>query len=323
MNTRVGLLAIAILAACEPRVSVGDLGESSGGSAGSKPNGELPVANAGASAVAPTGEAGAGGAGLAGPDEETGGTSAGGGGSNAGSSGSAGSGPNPLTPYAARSGSFKLLAYSRTADYRHDSAILGGRALLQQIADEQGFELVATEDNAFLANLSSFEVLFFLNTSGDVFNQQEERVFEQWMTRGGGFVGTHSAAATEPFWDFYSEVTGQYYNGHGPAGVTTNLELEPTMLDHPTLAGLPNPWQHTDEWARFDSYLQWSVKPGFKILVRNSTDATLVSWLREWGSFRAFYTALGHDGTAYTDPILKQHLAGAIMWAARREHLLK
>ena len=314
---------MVFLSACEPRVSVGDLGESSGGSAGAKPNAKLPVTEAGASAAAPTGEAGAGGAGLAGPDEETGGASAGKGGSSAGSGGSVGSGPNPLTPYEPRSGSFKLLAYSRTTGFRHDSAILAGRALLQQIADEQGFELVATEDNAFLADLSSFEVLFFLNTTGDVFNQQEEQLYEQWMTRGGGFVGTHSATDTENGWQFYSEVTGQYYDGHGPAGVTTNLELEPSLLEHPTLKGLPNPWQHTDEWPRFNSYQSWSLKPGFKILVRNPTEAQPVSWLREWGSFRAFYTALGHDGQAFTDPVMKQHLARGIMWAARREHLIE
>jgi hypothetical protein len=41
-----------------------------------------------------------------------------------------------------------MLVYSRTQQYRHASAIKAGQILLQQIAAEQGFDVVLTEENA-------------------------------------------------------------------------------------------------------------------------------------------------------------------------------
>jgi type 1 glutamine amidotransferase len=312
LKTGIALGFVVFLAACSARESLGDLGESSGGS---KSGSVLPTNEAGAPAQAPTGEASAGGAGLAGPDEGTGGVS---------------DGPsnNPVGAYAPRSGPFKMVVYSRTLGFRHDSAIVAGRTLLQQIADEQAFELVVTEENTFLADLDSIEVVFFLNTSGDVFDEDEQQLFEAWMALGGAFVGTHSATETETDWAFYSEVTGQYLDSHGPSGQAGTLELEPSMLDHPALQGLPNPWLRTEEWYRFDQHASWSTKPGFQILMRTAiegdpSDGHPAAWVREWENFRSFYTALSHEAATYQDALFKKHLTGGIMWAARRDHLLE
>jgi type 1 glutamine amidotransferase len=321
LKTRIALWGVLFLAACNVRESVGDLGASSGGS---KSGSVLPVAEAGAQAEAPTGEASAGGAGLAGPDEDTGG------------SGPAAAGaspdptePQPLAPYDARSGRFKMVVYSRTEAFRHQDAIAAGTTLLQQIGDEQDFELVVTEENAFLADLDSFEIVFFLNPTGDVFDEPEQQVFEAWMTRGGAFAGTHAAVDAEFGWPFYHEVIGQNSDGHGPQGTLGAFDLEPSMLDHPALQGLPNPWPRTSEWFLFNSHAIWSSKPGFQILARSSIegqpahDGHPAAWLREWGNFRAFYTSLGHDSAMYQDPLFKKHLTGGIMWAVRRAHLIK
>jgi type 1 glutamine amidotransferase len=48
-----------------------------------------------------------------------------------------------------------------------------------------------------------------------------------------------------------------------------------------------------------------------------------VSYVREWGNFRAFYTSLGHDSATFQDDNVKQHIAAGIIWAVRREALLK
>jgi type 1 glutamine amidotransferase len=311
LKTGVALGVVVFLAACNARESVGDLGESSGGS---KSGSVLPMAEAGARAEAATGEAGAGGTGLAGPGE-------GGGGSD---------GPRhqpPLAPYAPRSGPFKMVVYSRTEEFRHTSAIAAGQELLHEIADEQGIELLVTEQNAFLADLAGVEVVFFLNTTGDVFDDAEQAIFEAWMKQGGAFAGTHSAVDTEKAWPFFAEITGQSYFTHGPAGEAGNLELEPSMLDHPALKGLPNPWPHSEEWYVFDQHAAWSMKPGFQVLMRTSVpgkpyDGHPAAWVREWGNFRAFYSSLGHDAATFQEPLFKQHLTGGIMWTARREHLL-
>jgi type 1 glutamine amidotransferase len=280
------------------------------------------VAGSGGSAgssVVPQG--GSGGSGV-----QTGGSAGMDSGTSGAGGGSAGAGGAPPTgPYAPRTGTFKMLVYSKTAAFRHDASIKTGKAMLQQIGQEQGFEVVITETNELITpeGLKPFEIIFFMNSTGDIFNATEQKTYEDWMVAGGAFAGAHAATDTENGWAFYSEVTGQYYNGHGAQNVPDNIQIEAAMLNHPAVKGLPNPWQRNEEWYKFDSYQQWSAKPGFQILGRKTADTQPITWIREWGNFRAFYTGIGHDPSVFQDPNVKKHLTGGIMWAVRREALIK
>jgi type 1 glutamine amidotransferase len=235
--------------------------------------------------------------------------------------------PVPEDPYAPREGSFNVLVFSKTTEFRHISSIITGQALLEDIAEEWDFsvEFTETNENFTVEGLSQFELVFFLNTTGNILTDVEESAFEEWMTgHNGAFVGTHSATDTERGWPFYSDVTGQYYSGHGPAGTVGTIDFEPTLLDHPALVGLPNPWQRTEEWMLFDDHETWSTERGFQILGRKTADGQPIIWTREWANFRSFYTGLGHDGTVFeNDPEFRQHLTGGILWAVRREHWLQ
>jgi type 1 glutamine amidotransferase len=162
-----------------------------------------------------------------------------------------------------------------------------------------------------------------MNTTGDMLDEEQQAVYEQWMTNDGAFVGNHSATDTENGWAFYSEVTGQYYNGHGAANTPDQIQFEPAAVNFVALKGLPNPWQRNEEWYKFDSHQVWSAKPGFQILGRKAADAQPIMWTREWGNFRAFYTGIGHSGVVFQDPDVKKLLTAAIMWAVRRDHLIK
>lgn len=227
-------------------------------------------------------------------------------------------------PYAPRSGSFRMLVYSRTAGYRHDS-IPQGKAMLREIAAEQAFEITETETNELITadGLAPFEIVFFMNPTGDIFNEAEESAFQAWMeTQSGAFGGTHSATDTEQGWAFYKEVTGQYYNGHVNANTPGAIQFEADRLQFPAVVGLPNPWQRNEEWYIFSSSLEWAAKPGFMILGRKQADNQPIVWAREHGNWRSFYTALGHDSVAFADPVVKKHVTGGILWAVRRDHLL-
>ncbi len=233
--------------------------------------------------------------------------------------------PEPPGPYAPRSGSFRMLVYSRTTGFRHDS-IAQGKAMLQDIASEQGFEVVETETNELITaeGLAQFEIVFFMNSTGDIFNQNEENAFQEWMeTKNGAFAGVHSATDTEQGWAFYKEVTGQYYDGHTNANTPGAVQFESAMVDFPALRGLPNPWQRNEEWYRFNSFQQWTGLPGLQVLGRKQADNQPIMWIREWDNWRSFYTALGHDAAAFRDPAVKQHVTGGILWAVRRDHLLQ
>lgn len=311
-------------------------GPTSGGAAGTGSDGSA-GAPGGAPAAGGTyggviGEAGTGGGiaegGTGGGDIAEGGTGGGGtaeGGAGEGDTGEGGTddggfaGAPPLGP---REGSFKMLVYSRTEGFRHGS-IAAGRKMIERIADQYDFDVIMTESNEefTLEGLSKYEVLFFLNPTGDVFDGPHEQAFEAWMTtRNGAFVGMHSATDTERDWPFYKEVTGQYHDLHTnikPGEIT----LEDAAKSFPGMETLPNPWPLNEEWYRFNSHEEWSTKPGFTILARYAENNHPVSFTREFANFRAFYTSLGHESAVYEDALVQNHVAGGILWAVRREHL--
>jgi type 1 glutamine amidotransferase len=229
--------------------------------------------------------------------------------------------PAASDPYAPRSGPFKMLVYSRTLGFRHDS-IPQGKTLLQQIATEQGFEITETETNELITpeGLAQFEIVFFMNSTGDIFNDTEQAAFQAWMeTKHGAMAGTHSATDTEQGWAFYKEMTGQYYDGHSNANSPGAIQFEAATLQFPAVKGIPNPWQRNEEWYNFNSFQQWSTKPGFIILGRKQADNQPITWAREFGNWRSFYSAIGHDAAVFRDPVVKQHLTGGILWAVRRD----
>jgi type 1 glutamine amidotransferase len=231
-------------------------------------------------------------------------------------------------PYCPRTGSFKMLAYSKTGGFRHTDSINTGKLMLQEIADEQGFEVSFTETNEEITadGLAQYEIVFFMNSTGDIFNNNEQDIYEDWMTtQNGAFGGVHSATDTENGWAFYSEVTGQYYDLHEACCVEANIQWEEDMLGFVAVQGLPNPWRRSEEWYYFNKSAEWSTKTGFTILSRvtSNNNTRPVSYVREWSNFRSFYTSLGHQGSAFEDDNVKRHVAAGIMWAVRREALLQ
>lgn len=241
--------------------------------------------------------------------------------------------PEPVVPvcegpYCPRTGSFKMLAYSKTGGFRHTDSINSGKVMLQEIADEQGFEVSFTETNDEITaeGLLQYEIVFFMNSTGDIFNNNEQQIYEDWMTtQNGAFGGVHSATDTENGWAFYSEVTGQYYDLHETCCVEANIQWEDASLDFVAVQGLPNPWRRSEEWYYFNKSGEWSTKTGFTILSRvtSSNNTRPVSYIREWSNFRSFYTSLGHQGSVFEDDNVKRHVAAGIMWAVRREALLQ
>jgi len=311
----------------------GSTSSGTGGVAAGTTGGATP--GTGGSSMTPTGgsagtvaSGGAGGqtGGAGGAPAGTGGNATGG--SATGGSATGGSGGQVATgPYAPRTGSFKMLAYSATKGFRHDS-IPAGKEMLQALATQQGFQVKITETNEDItaAGLAQYEIVFFMNSTGDIFNEAEQKAFEDWMTtKNGAFAGSHSATDTESGWAWYKEVTGQYYDLHDNCCAQANIVWDTGALDFIAVKGLPSPWQRGEEWYLFNKAQDWSTKAGFKILGRVTTNNNTrpVSYIREWGNFRAFYSSLGHQAAAFQDVQVRKHFAAGIMWAVRREALLK
>ncbi|WP_406374932.1 ThuA domain-containing protein [Streptomyces sp. NBC_00647] len=214
---------------------------------------------------------------------------------------------------------FRVLVYTRTTGYRHDS-IPAAVAAVRALGDAHGFAADATEDPAvFEAPLDPYAAVVFLSTSGEVLTPPGRDRLAAYVEGGGGFVGVHAAACTEYEWPRYGELLGARFDRHP--------DLQPGRVlvedhGHPATRHLPSDWEFTDEWYDFRSSPRGSAR------VLASADETSYEgggmgddhplvWCREEGSGRVFYTALGHTSWAYEDPDFRRHLLGGILWAAR------
>ena len=213
----------------------------------------------------------------------------------------------------------RVLLFSRTAGFRHDS-IPAATEALRGIADAAGLELVATEDpDAFTApELARCRAVVFLSTTGSVLTDDGRRALQAFHRTGGGFLGIHSAAGTEYDWPYYGTLVGARFRSHPepqPAVVTVRDR------SHPATAHLPELWSWDDEWYDFRSNPR---EAGVRVLASvdesryrgglMGADHPLVWCQDPADAGRSFYTSLGHHADAYTDPAFRRHLAGALDW---------
>ena len=213
----------------------------------------------------------------------------------------------------------RVLVYSRTAGYRHTSIPAGVRCV-RDLGVAHGFAVDATEDpDAFTpVALAGYAAVLFLSTTGDVLDPHGRAALESYVRGGGGFVGVHSAAATEYGWPCYERLVGAWFDRHPPVQRATIRVADP---DHPATAHLDAAWERTDEWYDFRT----NPRPHVRVLctVDESTYAGgamgadhPIAWCHVVGRGHAFYTALGHTAESYAEPAFRAHLAGGIAYAS-------
>src|SRR3984885_12410409 len=86
----------------------------------------------------------------------------------------------------------RLLVYSRTTGYRHESTPAGVHAL-RLLGDRAGCAVDATEDPAAFTPgaLAGYAAVIFLSTSGDVFGAAGRDALRGYMAAGGAWLGIH------------------------------------------------------------------------------------------------------------------------------------
>src|SRR4030095_10517081 len=85
-----------------------------------------------------------------------------------------------------RSGKPKVLVFSKTMGFHHES-IADGNAAIQKLGSQNNFE-VDTTTNADIFNddsLKQYSAVVFLSTTGDVLDNCQENAFERYIQSGG------------------------------------------------------------------------------------------------------------------------------------------
>lgn len=240
-----------------------------------------------------------------------------------------------IAPLALAAQQFSIAVFSKTESWHHES-INEGVIAVRELGKLHNFEVFWTEDPKRLfkeSELSKHAAVMFLNTTGDVLNDEQKAMFERYIRAGHGFVGVHSAADTEHQWPWYNKMLGHMFVRHPAVIQTATLNVESRAF--PGMERFAPRFLETEEWYEFDAARSPSLK--YLLSVDESTyepseqrraEAKSVpfhptSWYQPYDGGRAFYTALGHLPATYSDPFFTHHLYGGIYWAATGKGVTK
>jgi cytochrome c len=216
-----------------------------------------------------------------------------------------------------RSGKPRVLVFTKTAGYHHESIPVGVSAILK-LGAENNFDVDTTSDAASFTEdtLKKYSAVVFLNTTGDLLNNYQEADFERYIQAGGGYAGIHAAADAEYEWGWYGRLVGAYFESH-PAQQEAIINVVDTT-DNST-KHLPRPWKRKDEWYNYKnivSDLHVLLTIDEKSYEGGKNGATHpMAWYHDFDGGRAWYTELGHTDESYADPNYLKHILGGIQYA--------
>jgi type 1 glutamine amidotransferase len=238
---------------------------------------------------------------------------------------------------AQRGGQFRALLFTKTMGWYHYS-IHSGVDAIQGLAARHTFS-VDWQENASVfteERLKNYNVVIFLNTTGDILDNEQQAAFEKYIQNGGGWVGVHSAADTEYDWEWYTKMLGMMFRTH-PREQTAMLDI--IDRNFPGMERWADRQIWTDEWYQYRqpaladdlNYLikvdESTYDPSRKLRDGSTTegmgDFHPIAWYHEFDGGRAFYTGLGHKDDIYKDQAYLDHLYGGIYWAATGKGLKK
>jgi hypothetical protein len=215
---------------------------------------------------------------------------------------------------------FNVIAfYTGKNDQAHISFVHEANQWFSKVSKKNHFSYEATDDWTKLntENLSHYQVVLFLDTRPDA--PEQRKAFQEYMEKGGAFMGFHfSAFALTPSdfpqnWDWYHEKflgSGQYgSNTWRPTSAILKVEDR----KHPAMKGLPEKFSASpNEWYRWEHDLR--KNQDIKILASiDSTSFPLGTGPKEyeiWHSgyypvvwtntkYRMIYINMGHNDIDY------------------------
>lgn len=243
----------------------------------------------------------------------------------------------------------KLLVVTTTTGYRH-SSIPTISKMLEELGKQtgeftvdfvlqptnRGPELNVAMTNALLKlspeNLAHYDGVVFASTTGEL-PIPDRQGFLDWIKAGHAFIGIHAATDTLHRWPGYIDMIGGEFDHHGQQLSVDVLNQDP---QNPATAGLPKVWTIAQEEVyQFKNYDSNKVHDLLILDKRpqapNTPGHYAVSWCKDYGTGRVFYTSLGHrEDLIDTDPnmanrrndvesakLYQKHVLGGIEWALK------
>jgi type 1 glutamine amidotransferase len=298
------------------------------GSSGQMPpstagSGGTPNAGSGSTPTAGSSDGATGGTGVGGSTTETGGSESIGG--TAGTAGTAGTGGTVAT------GPFKVLIMSTALDFTHDS-IPDCQKMVRDLgaADTTNGWTADVETNDLPhfvpGGLNDYALIFSCSPTGRVFSGNPDvkdkpaamKAFQDFIEiEGKAFAGVHSASdfeVTNGFPWFTNVLMGASFATHTTSAGSVVADAQ--NMAHPVLAGLSGTYSTNDEWYKMNR--DPGSQPGFKILQRLASDSRPLTWVKDVGAGRMFYTVRGHEPAVFSEAPFRTVVKNGILWTTKR-----
>lgn len=216
----------------------------------------------------------------------------------------------------------EVLVFYKTEGFWHNSIPAGTKAL-EDLGEENGFAVEGTDDAGIFNedDIKRFNLVIFLNTTGNILNEKQQQVFEDYINSGGNFFGIHAAADTEYDWEWYGKLVGAYFKSHPKIQEAVIIVEKP---QHPAIAHYPERFKRKDEWYNYKN-----INPEINVLLRLDESSYQggengqfhpLTWYRNLeGGGKMIYTGGGHTIESYTEPSFLDHLRRCIFFALGEE----
>ncbi|WP_345528097.1 LamG-like jellyroll fold domain-containing protein [Nocardioides endophyticus] len=224
-----------------------------------------------------------------------------------------------------------LLFYKDNFHASHVQARQAVRDLAAELGTQysQTVEIEETQDPAVFntANLATKDTVVFAQTGGVLFNTDQRAALEAYIRGGGGFMGLHytgwSVGQSEHDVNpFYLKLVGAMSEGHPENPGVRSGRVVVKATGHPLTQGLGTEITRNDEWY------DWTLNPAPNVRILVEADESSyqslgrqgsshpITWCQQIDSGRSWYTGMGHEGTAYSEPFMRTQMRRGLAYAA-------
>lgn len=227
----------------------------------------------------------------------------------------------------------RVLAIGEVKGFQHDS-VSTALASIHKWGKETGLwdtyirtdtQLVTKEKlKGNAKNLDYFDAVVFYTTGELPMNDEQKNALLSFVREEGkGFIGIHSATDTFYQWPEYGEMIGGWFDQHPWNTFEAPIIVEDR--DHPATKHMPKSFTMRDEIYQFKNYDRDKMRVLMRLdeskidlknpRVHRKDNDFAVTWVKNYGKGRVFYSTLGHVEEAYEHPLVKQMYVEGIKWA--------
>ena len=227
----------------------------------------------------------------------------------------------------------RLLAVGEVKGWQHD-ATSHGLATIWKIGQESGlYDTYIRTDTQLITkkklpangkNIDFFDAVLFYTTGELAMDAEQKAALLKFVREDGkGFLGAHSAIDTFYEWPEYGEMTGAYFDLH-----PWNQFQAPVVVEdsgNAIVKHFPPQFTILDEIYQAKNYSRDRVRVLMSLdaskldlnnkNVRRADKDFAVTWIRNYGKGRVFYSTFGHREEVWDRPDIQKMWLEAIKWA--------